>query len=152
MKNTWKLILRTVLFVFPVLGFLFSAMPLIGAEAQEEWKAPARAARKPNPVPADEKSVAAGKAVYAKECYSCHGTTGKGNGPAAKDLEKSPGDLSNPKVWNETDGALFWKITTGKKPMASYEKLLTDEQRWQVINYVRTLAPRPADKAPKINN
>ena len=48
--------------------------------AAEEWKAPARAARKKNPIPPDEKSLAAGKAVYAKECASCHGDAGKGDG------------------------------------------------------------------------
>lgn len=112
--------------------------------AREEWKAPARAARKKNPVAADEKSIAAGKAAYTRECFSCHGEKGKGDGPAAKDLEVSPGDLSNPKLWDQTDGALFWKITEGKKPMPSYEKTFSEEDRWNVVNYIRTLAPKPA--------
>lgn len=115
------------------------------AGGNDEWKAPERAAKKKNPIPADDNSIAAGKIVYTKECLSCHGTTGKGDGPAAKDLKKSPGDLSNPKMWEQTDGALFWKITTGRTPMASYEKLLTEEQRWNVINYSRTLAPHPSE-------
>jgi mono/diheme cytochrome c family protein len=139
-----KLLLRSSVLVCLAGWVLF----LSGAGGEEEWKAPARAAKKQNPIPADEKSIAAGKAVYTKECYSCHGTAGKGNGPAAKDLAKSPGDLSSPKMCEQTDGALFWKITTGKKPMASYETLLTEEQRWQVINYVRTLGPRPSEKKP----
>ena len=122
-----------------------------GAGGEDEWKAPERAAKKQNPIPADANSIAVGKTVYTKECFSCHGTTGKGDGPAAKDLEKSPGDLSNPKLWDQTDGALFWKITTGRKPMASYEKLLTEEQRWHVINYTRTLAPRPSEKISEPN-
>ena len=40
---------------------------------------------------------------------------------------------------NQTDGNLFWKITNGKAPMASYEELLTDNQRWKVVNYIREL-------------
>jgi mono/diheme cytochrome c family protein len=109
----------------------------------EQWKAPARAARKKNPVPADEKSIAAGKVFYVKECLACHGATGKGDGPSAKDLERPAGDLSNPKMWQQTDGELFWKITEGKKPMPSYEKNFSEEDRWNVVNYTRTLAPKP---------
>lgn len=121
------------------------AIDLRGAESAP-WEAPARAARKKNPVPADDKSLAAGKEVYIKECASCHGEAGKGNGPAAKDLTTPPGDLSSPKMTQQTDGALFWKITEGRKPMPTYEKMLSEEQRWQVINYVRTLAPKDAGK------
>ena len=129
------------------IGLLFPAKPSSSDTTKDnEWKAPERAARKKNPIPADVNSIAAGKVVYLKECLSCHGTTGKGDGPAAKDLEKSPGDLSNPKMCEQTDGALFWKITTGRTPMASYEKLLTEEQRWNVINYTRTLAPGQGEK------
>ncbi len=107
-----------------------------------EWKAPARAARKKNPIPSDANSIAAGKAVYVQECLSCHGTAGKGDGPAAKDLDPKPGDLSSQKVRDQTDGELFWKITTGKKPMPTFEMTLTDEQRWSVVNYLRTLGPQ----------
>jgi len=103
----------------------------------EEWKAPARAARKKNPVPVDDKSLARGQVVYAKECLSCHGEQGKGNGPAAKDLNPKPRDLSTPKIWEQTDGALFWKLTEGKKPMPTFEKSLSEEDRWNVINYIR---------------
>ena len=113
-------------------------------EAKTEWKAPARAAKRKNPIAADDASVAAGKVVYTKECFSCHGAAGKGDGPAAKDLTTKPGDLSNSKVWNETDGELFWKITEGKKPRPTFAKLLSDDQRWNAVNYIRTLAPKPA--------
>jgi mono/diheme cytochrome c family protein len=108
----------------------------------EEWKAPARAAKKKNPIPADEKSIAAGKLVYVGQCLSCHGAFGKGDGPAAKDLPKKAGDLSSPKLEEQTDGALFWKITEGRTPMPTYEKLLKEEDRWMVVNYIRTLMSR----------
>ena len=109
---------------------------------------PAFRARKKNPVAADAKSLAAGKTFYAQQCESCHGTSGKGDGPAAKDLDVSPGDLTSPKLWEDSDGALFWKITEGRKPMPTFEKSLSEDQRWQVINYVRTLAPKPATSQP----
>ena len=51
--------------------------------------------------------------------------------------------LASPALWAETDGELFYKISTGRAPMPAGEKLMTEEQRWQVINYIRTLAPAP---------
>lgn len=106
-----------------------------------EWKAPERAARRKNPVPADAKSIAEGKTLYTAQCFACHGATGKGNGPAAQDLSKAPGDLTSAKVQQQTDGELFWKITEGRKPMPNFDTKLTDQQRWAVVNYLRTLAP-----------
>jgi len=114
------------------------------AKPEEEWKAPDRAARRKNPIPADEKSIAAGKQVYLKQCLSCHGPLGKGDGQAAKDLNPKPHDLSDPKIAAQSDGALFWKITNGRKPMPTFEKLIPkEEDRWKVVNYVRTLEPAP---------
>lgn len=107
------------------------------AAPKEEWNAPARAAAKKNPVAADAASIARGKTVYTAECASCHGNSGRGDGPQAKDLEVSPGDMT--KLGSQSDGALFWKITEGKKPMASFAGKLSEQQRWDVINYLRTL-------------
>ena len=147
MKRSVRPFLIAIIFSLVASCLLFPVKSFSGdAGSNNEWKVPERAAKKQNPIPADANSIAVGKTVYTKECFSCHGTTGKGDGPAAKDLEKSPGDLSNPKLWDQTDGALFWKITTGRKPMASYEKLLTEEQRWNAINYVRTLTPKQGEK------
>jgi mono/diheme cytochrome c family protein len=128
---------------------------LVGVWAEDAappWTAPARAARKKNPVDADAASVAAGQALYEKNCLSCHGATGKGNGPAAKDLQKTPGDLSQAKMWEQTDGALFWKLTEGRTPMPTFEKTLSETERWQTINYIRTLAPKPASTSTQPAN
>jgi mono/diheme cytochrome c family protein len=130
-----------------VLGVIVSSARSEDAK-YEEWKAPARAARKKNPVPADEKSLAAGKAIYAKECLSCHGTEGRGDGPAAKELNPKPRDLRTPKIWEQTDGSLFWKLTEGKKPMPTYEKTMSEDDRWNVINYTRATFG-PADAGTK---
>jgi mono/diheme cytochrome c family protein len=104
--------------------------------AEEEWKAPARAARKKNPIPMDDASVAAGKAVFVQQCLPCHGEGGKGDGPQSKDLNPKPRNLSEAKIWEQSDGSIFWKLTEGRKPMPTFEKILTEEQRWQVINYI----------------
>ena len=142
-------LLATAVATVAILALGTSLLPASDTPPPSDWKAPSRAARKKNPIASDAASIATGKGVYVKQCLSCHGAAGKGDGPAAKDLEKPPGDLSSPKVWDETDGALFWKISEGKKPMPTFEKLTTEEERWNVINYVRTLAPQPSTQPAK---
>ena len=111
--------------------------------ASAPWEAPPEWAEKKNPFPSDAKSLEAGKAVFTKQCTVCHGPKGKGDGPAAPGLSPSPGDLSDPIMWKQSDGALHWKITEGRKSMPSYKNTLADEQRWHVVNYLRTFAPKP---------
>jgi mono/diheme cytochrome c family protein len=103
------------------------------------WVAPSRAARKKNPIASDANSIATGKALFITQCVKCHGNGGKGDGPSAKDLTPRPKDLTDPVVAAQTDGALYWKITTGRKPMPTFEQLISDDDRWNVVNYMRTL-------------
>lgn len=133
---------RTLLFTAAGAVALGIAVWTWALQDSKEWKAPASAAKKRNPIPAEEKSIEAGKQIYTRECLSCHGPRGRGDGPQAKDLEKSPGNLTAPTMWNQTDGELFWKITEGRSPMPGFGKLLTEQERWHVINFIRTLAPR----------
>ena len=135
-------------------GVLFGALFVVGMalamtasaisvsaaeEGDAEWKAPSRAARKKNPREANDESVAAGKKVFQKECASCHGDSGEGDGAAAKDLAVKPKDLTGEHVSGQSDGALYWKITEGRAPMTAFKTLLTDDERWDVVNYIRTL-------------
>ena len=119
----------------------------VPAQTNTLWSAPARAARKQNPITADAGSIAKGKELYVSGCLPCHGPSGRGDGPAAATLERNgarirPGNLADPKRWEETDGELFWKITEGNSPMPTWGLTLTDEQRWCIVNYIRTLAPK----------
>jgi mono/diheme cytochrome c family protein len=112
------------------------------SDAKPKWTAPAEAAQKQNPVAVNESSLAGGEKIYARRCVACHGQKGNGDGPDAIDLGIHPAKLSDPGMREETDGALFWKITVGKKPMPDYGRRLSPTDRWNVINYLRTLARR----------
>ena len=139
---------RSVLFV-KLLGILTvllgPALITVSGEqpgSTEKWIAPAAEARKRNPIAVTESSLAAGQKIYVKRCVACHGKTGNGDGPDAADLGIHPAKLSDPLIREETDGALFWKITVGKKPMPNYGARLSPTDRWNVINYLRSLARR----------
>lgn len=106
---------------------------------KKEWESPKSADAKKNPLTADAGSIAAGKATYVKECLSCHGKGGKGDGPSAAQLDVQPGDLSGAATQAHSDGALYWKISEGRKPMPSFKKKLTEAQIWQSVVYMRTL-------------
>lgn len=111
-------------------------------QSKTEWTAPAGEAQKKNPVAANESSLAAGQKIYLKRCVECHGKTGNGDGPDAADLGIHPAKLSDPAMRTQTDGELFWKITVGKKPMPNYRTRLSPTDRWNVINYLRSLPGR----------
>jgi mono/diheme cytochrome c family protein len=126
-------------------AFLGSTLLVVSGEppgSKEKWTAPATEARKRSAVAVSESSLAAGQKIYLKRCVECHGKMGNGDGPDAADLGIHPAKLSDPAIQTETDGALFWKITVGKKPMPNYGSRLSPADRWNVINYLRTLAKR----------
>jgi mono/diheme cytochrome c family protein len=131
----------SVAVLFTVL--LASARVTLSEEPSKgKWSAPATEAQKKNPVAANESSRAAGQKIYLKTCAMCHGKTGDADGPAVIELNIHPAKLSDPKVATESDGALFWKVTTGKKPMPAYGKRLSETDRWNLVNYIRTLSKR----------
>ncbi len=103
------------------------------------WKAPASADKLTNPFKNDQAAVAAGKKIYESMCFICHGEKGKGNGAAGVSLEPRPANFLAISVREESDGAVFWKLTEGNPPMASYKGMLTETQRWQLVNYIRKL-------------
>jgi mono/diheme cytochrome c family protein len=103
-----------------------------------DWRAPASAANRPNPVPANANTIELGKKLFVANCLTCHGAEGHGDGPGAAALEKKPADL--PKRLRDTgekDGELFWKISEGRAPMVTWKTQLTETQRWELVNYIR---------------
>jgi mono/diheme cytochrome c family protein len=108
----------------------------------DKWLSPGPSAARKNPIAPTQQSIAAGQKIYSKTCVMCHGKTGDADGPAVIELNIHPAKLSDPKLANESDGSLFWKITTGKKPMPAYGKRLSETDRWHLVNYIRTLPKR----------
>jgi mono/diheme cytochrome c family protein len=113
------------------------------ADAEFSWQAPPEAREKKNPIQADSASRQRGKTLYGDNCQMCHGDKGQGDGPMADTLTKHPGNLSvKERMAKLTDGELFWRLSTGDEVMPSFEKEkpLSEPQRWDIINYIRTLA------------
>ncbi|MGL2993633.1 c-type cytochrome [Flavobacterium sp. TSSA_36] len=106
---------------------------------ESNWKAPVAADALKNPFKGNAKATVEGKHIFEQMCVLCHGVKGKGNGEAGLTLGTKPANFLAFKVKKESDGVIFWKITNGKSPMAGYDELLTEEQRWQLVNYIREL-------------
>ncbi|MBV9356836.1 MAG: CopD family protein [Chloroflexi bacterium] len=98
-----------------------------------------------NPVPPDERSLAAGQQIYADNCAACHGDTGRGDGPAGIRLVPRPADLRVHMAAGHTDGQLFYWVSYGfpGTAMPAWRDQLSEQQRWDVINYIRTFANSP---------
>lgn len=94
-----------------------------------------------NVVPADPASIARGAELFTINCTQCHGVDGKGNGPVAAFLQnKKPADLTGPIAESLSDGAIFMVISQGRPgAMPALNENLTVRERWDVVNYVRTL-------------
>jgi mono/diheme cytochrome c family protein len=102
------------------------------------WVVPANFKTMKNPVVESEAGTKTGLALFTKNCVSCHGKTGQGNGVKVAALKNFPGDFSRPEFQSLTDGELFFRIKTGKEEMPRFEGKLLDDEIWNVVNYLRT--------------
>ena len=114
----------------------------VGKNIQEDrWKAPSEAKAIQNPIAKIERGVSAvrGKKIFKTRCMICHGPKGLGDGPGGKALDPNPQNLTLSMVKDQTDGELFWKVSMGRNAMIKWGPILSENERWDVINYVRTL-------------
>jgi mono/diheme cytochrome c family protein len=109
---------------------------------------PEEAAAVPNPISDTEDSVESGGAIFATNCAVCHGAEGRGDGPSAESLETKPADLTEGHVQELSDGSLFYIVSHGKPetPMPAWEGVLEEEDRWNVVNFLRTLVDEHAEE------
>jgi mono/diheme cytochrome c family protein len=106
-----------------------------------EWKIPEEAKLLKNPIQPSPTALVTARTIYLDKCVQCHGETGKGDGPDAAMYYPAPASLADTKRMNTaTDGELFYEISEGRKPMPSFKKRLTEEQRWQLVLLVRSFA------------
>ncbi len=139
MKTRQKLITLLMTAVVAVVFILGSA-----ASAQQ-------AKAKPWPVPDKDKAIKAavkmndagvistGKESWAKNCKSCHGAKGMGDGPKAASLKTHPGDFAGAAFQGQTDGEIYFKTCKGRDEMPAYEKKIADvNERWALVAYMRT--------------
>jgi mono/diheme cytochrome c family protein len=128
--------------IFGALTFLFLLNPshAPAQQVKQPWKAPASADAVQNPVKPTPAGLKDAQTLYQKNCVICHGPKGASNGAAAGSLPQKPANFTDAKMMQKaTDGELFWKMTTGRAPMPSWQDKLTDTQRWELVNYLRKL-------------
>ena len=115
-----------------LLSAAFVAAQNVTYQQDPGWRAPAEAAEKLNPLADKPQLAAGGRKLFAHNCAECHGRSGEGMKKAA--------DLQLPVVQEQSDGALFWKITNGNpdRGMPPWSRL-PELQRWQLVLYLRTL-------------
>lgn len=94
-----------------------------------------------NPVPGDAVSLQRGAILYGIHCQLCHGPEGHGDGPLATYFDRTPQNLTGPQTSAEFDGSVYLTIVQGFGEMPTLAGDLTNRERWDIINYLRTLPP-----------
>ena len=123
-----------IIFTFP--SFTYSSFQ----PSQDVWKAPASADTITNPFPDEPLILTQGEELYNVYCYTCHGEEGYGDGAAGGALGVPPADFHDERVKKQSDGALYWKLSTGRGSMPPFGEVFSEEQRWQLIAYIRKLS------------
>ena len=121
------------------LGFALVSMSSYQQAKPKPWEVPAKFKAMKNPVASKPENINLGAALYKKNCASCHGKVGLGDGVKARTLATFPGDFSGAEYQNQSDGDHFYKTKTGRGDMPAYSGKIPDEDIWNLVNYMRTL-------------
>ena len=120
---------------YKIITILIAILFILNAFAQN-WDVPADKKAKNSYIKFDDATSKEGEVIYTKNCVSCHGNPGKGN--SLKTLKPIPPDLSSVQTQNLTDGELFYILVTGRMLMPSFQNVLSENERWKVISYIRS--------------
>ena len=115
--------------------FIFSALFSINLSAAS-WDVPADKKSKNSFIKFNDASAKEGEVLYNKNCASCHGNPSKGN--VLKSLKPTPPDLASDGTQKLTDGELFYILNTGRGLMPTFKNVLSENERWKVIAYMRS--------------
>lgn len=135
--NQTHLFMKTIKLFLTSIAVLLLTTTL--AAQTKPWVVPANFKTMKNPIAVSDASTAAGQVIFSKTCAACHGKTGLGDGPKAKSLKTVPNDFSKAASQNQSDGEHFYMTKTGRGDMPKYEGKLSDDDIWNVVNYMRTL-------------
>jgi mono/diheme cytochrome c family protein len=109
------------------------------------WVVPEEAKRVANPLKPSQVDLPGARRLFEDKCAECHGDSGKGDGSQAKMYDPKPADLTDAAHMNSvSDGELFYKISEGHRPMPAFKKRYSEEQRWQLVLFIRSMAAAPA--------
>jgi mono/diheme cytochrome c family protein len=137
--SQWKFNLRRMLFI-ALFGMIVIAI-VLAVMRRDEWIIPEEAKQRQNPLQSSAQVLEAARPLYTENCERCHGEAGKGNGPEAARQYPAPSDLTDAKRMNAlTDGAIFYQIGEGHRPMPSFKRRMTEDQRWQLVLFLRSFA------------
>ncbi len=118
---------------------LFSALVLTAMQVSgQDWLVPPDQSAVKNPSDYNLENIKTGKEIYSRNCQSCHGDPGKNN-PLA--LVPVPVDIASERMHANTEGDMFYKITTGRGVMPPFEATLSVNERWKLINFIMNYKP-----------
>lgn len=113
------------------------------------WIVPEEAKRVANPLKPSQADLPGARRLFFDKCAECHGDSGKGDGSQAKMYDPKPADLTDAAHMNSvSDGELFYKISEGHRPMPAFKKRYSEEQRWQMVLFIRSLTAAPPAAIP----
>jgi len=136
--KTMKTKLNSILAFGAIAAFTFALVAFTAPK--EDWEVPAKYKSMENKY-AGEDEDGIGEDLFKQHCRSCHGKEGYGDGSKAKELETEMRDLTAEEVQAQADGELYYKSIIGRDEMPNFEKKIRgEEDRWMVINYMRSLA------------
>ena len=132
--------LKSILAFSGIAVFTIGLVAFTSPQIADDWEVPAKYKSMENKY-AGEDEDGIGEDLYKQHCRSCHGKEGYGDGSKAKELETEMRDLTVEEVQTQSDGELYYKSIVGRDEMPNFEKKIRgEEDRWMVINFVRSLA------------